>query len=75
MTNYMQPAVRLTNFDAGQALSVSQNVFEESRTTIRTEAAHFGLQALDNASSDVANSDATFLELIRYRESKLLLYY
>jgi hypothetical protein len=50
---------------------MSQNVLEESRTAIRTEAAHFGIHSLDSCCSNVAGSDTAFLELIRYRKYAL----
>jgi hypothetical protein len=61
----------LTGVRTGQALSVSQNVYEEIRTTVRTEAAQFGINSLDSCYSGLTSSDANFLELIRYRKSLL----
>ncbi|KAF2826500.1 hypothetical protein CC86DRAFT_406762 [Ophiobolus disseminans] len=52
-----------------QALSVSQSVFEERRTTLREEVAHFGFHSLDNRFSNTASTDATFLELIHYHNT------
>lgn len=59
---------RLTNVSLDEALSASQNAYEESRTLVRTEAAHFGIHSLDGRYTDITSSDATFLELVRYRQ-------
>jgi len=71
LNEYTRPTEGLTESRTGQALSVSQNVFEESRTTVHAEAAHFGLHSLDHRFSGTTGSDATLLKLIRYRKSLL----
>jgi hypothetical protein len=63
------PDQERTNTCVAAALSLSQNILEQSRTAIRTEAAQHGLYSLNSSSLEVTISDAAFLELIHYRKS------
>ncbi|KAH7073583.1 hypothetical protein BKA63DRAFT_36278 [Paraphoma chrysanthemicola] len=54
-----------------QALSVSQVVVEEQRSSLLAEAAHFGIHASNNCCSKGTTTDATFLELIRYHNNTM----